>query len=322
LSEFDIIQNYFAKQGLSRDEVILGIGDDAAITKIATGLEQVITTDTLTSGVHFPIDTAPEAIGHKSLAVNLSDLAAMGAEPVWFTMNLSLPEYDKDWLNRFVTGLFALAAKHNICLIGGDTVKGQLSISIQAAGQLPAGSALRRSGAKTGDKIFVSGFIGDAALAFACRDGQLDISQQDLLKVKQVLNMPEARNSLGQKLRGLANSAIDISDGLSADLTHILVASGCGATIDLQKLPLSEIFLKHAEQIGGHGLALGFGDDYELCFTAPEKTVSKIKKIGQELDCPVTVIGEVEKEPGLRFQDVYGLNISITEKGYDHFASS
>ena len=322
MSEFDIIQNYFAQQGLSRDEVILGIGDDAAITKIAPGLEQVITTDTLISGVHFPVDTPPEAIGHKSLAVNLSDLAAMGAEPVWFTMNLSLPEYDKDWLNRFVSGLFALAAKHNICLIGGDTVKGPLSISIQAAGQLPAGSALRRAGAQAGDKIFVSGFIGDAALAFACRGGQLGISGKDLLKVKEALNKPEPRILLGQKLRGFATSAIDISDGLSADLTHILVASGCGATIDLQKLPLSEIFLKHGQQIGGHGLALGFGDDYELCFTAPEKSVGKIIKIGQQLNCPVTVIGEIEKEPGLRFQDVYGLNISITKKGHDHFADS
>jgi thiamine-monophosphate kinase len=320
LNEFDIIRSYFAQQQLTRNEVVLGIGDDAAITKVAAGMEQVITTDTLVSGTHFPTDTLPADIGHKALAVSLSDLASMGAEPVWFTLNLCLPEFNHDWLSQFTAGLFSVAAKHNVCLVGGDTVKGQLSISIQAAGQLPAGSAMLRSGAKVADKIFVSGFIGDAALAFACREGGLDITGQDLIYINDALNKPVPRVELGQKLRAVAHCAIDISDGLVADLGHILTASQCGATIDVDKLPQSRVFKKYADQVEARELALAFGDDYELCFTAPEKFSNKIMKLGQQLDCPITVVGEIENTLGLRFKDASGSSVAIAEKGYDHFS--
>jgi thiamine-monophosphate kinase len=185
---------------------------------------------------------------------------------------------------------------------------------------VPAGSALRRTGARQGDKIFISGYIGDAALAITGRDGALDLSDQDLSYVNNALNKPVPRVGLGQKLQGLASSAIDVSDGLTADLKHILDASKCGATIDLRKLPLSPVYLKFLDQVGGPSLALGFGDDYELCFTAPENKVDTILTSGKKLGCPITVIGEIDAEPGIRFLHSEGLDITITDNpGYDHF---
>jgi len=322
LNEFDIIRNYFACHSQKRDEVVLGIGDDAAITRVGADLEQVITTDTLVAGIHFPVDTHPAEIGHKALAVNLSDIAAMGAEPVWFTMNICLPGYDKDWLDQFTSGLFSLADKYKICLIGGDTVRSELVISILVAGQLPRGSALKRSGARKGDKVFVSGYLGDAAMAYACKQGQLVVTETDLSYLLNTLNKPEPRVELGQRLRGIANSAIDISDGLLADLDHVLKESNCGATIDLQKIPSSPVFSKYKDQLEDPVSAVRFGDDYELCFTVPDNLLEQVRMLETELGIPLTMIGEIETAPGLRMLGASGFHDTDSKRGYDHFSDT
>lgn len=287
MNEFDIIRHYFQRDVSTHKGVRTGIGDDAAVVSVPNGQELVLTMDTLIEGVHFPATTAAADIGWKALAVNLSDLAAMGAEPRWVTLSLTLPEADSDWLEKFSNGFFELAGQYSIALIGGDLTRGQLSITVQAHGVLPAGQALTRGGARTGDRIFVSGCLGDAGFALTMNNSQ----QTDYFC--QRLNRPMPRLALGQALRGLASSAIDISDGLAGDLRHILDAGDCGARVDTGKLPVSAALAAAVDGESARRLAATAGDDYELCFTVAPHDVVLVDQLSQELAIPLTAIGTI-----------------------------
>jgi thiamine-monophosphate kinase len=316
LSEFDVIREYFTRPP-QRPESHLGVGDDAALLCIPAGLELALTMDTLVAGRHFPEDTRPEDIGWKSLAVNLSDLAAMGAEPSGFTLALTLPEPDRDWLQRFAQGLFELAQQFNVDLIGGDTTRGSLSITIAAHGLVPAGQALRRNGAKPGDLVCVTGTLGDAALA-------LELGARAPESLSARLNRPIPRVEAGIALRKFASAVIDLSDGLAGDLRHILKASAVGASIELAKLPRSEDFQHLRLQVprlfpGDHTLQyqLSGGDDYELCFCLPPEHLEQAR---QDLPAGFTVIGTITPGPGLQWMDAAGAQAKLALGGYDHFA--
>lgn len=311
LDEFGLIRRYFVGLTTSVDGVVLGIGDDAALLQVPAGQELLVTTDTLVAGRHFPMETPAFDIGWKSLAVNLSDLAAMGATPRWFTLALTLPELHPNWLADFSAGLKSLADAHHIALVGGDTTRGPLSISITAMGLVPQGGALRRSGAKAGDVIAVTGTLGDAALALRHLQGGGVVNQQLL----QRLYRPEPRVTAGIELRDLARAALDLSDGLAGDLRHILDASDVGAEIHLHQLPQSSAFtLAHPED--AHALQTQGGDDYELLVCLPPE---KLAQARQQLDVPLTAIGRVTTQAGLRFLDASGQAVALAARGYQHF---
>jgi len=321
-SEFDIINTYFSHIGESSDWLITGVGDDAAVLEIDPEQQQLIAVDTLNAGMHFPIETPAAEIGYKALAVNISDIAAMGGQPLWFTLSLSLPDIDHDWLRGFSSGLSELANKNHLKLVGGDTTKGPLSITIQIAGVVPKGKALRRSGAKVGDGVYVSGTLGDAAAGLIV----LQQSSKDYAPQQQVLidrlQRPSPRVELGLALRNLATSCIDVSDGLAADLGHILNASKVGAELTLEDIPLSPSIQQSGLESGSlYELALHGGDDYELCFTAPESKRPDVEALSQQTDCRISCIGKIIQENGL-FTIVQGQRKAITKTGYDHFISS
>ena len=319
VSEFDIIRRYFEHHGPTRGDVALGIGDDAALLVPPAGQQLAVSVDTLVAGVHFPVQTAPEAIGHKSLAVNLSDLAAMGAEPSWATLALTLPTADEAWLAAFCAGFFALAREYGVALVGGDTTHGPLSITVQIMGFVPPGQALTRAGAKPGDGVFVTGTLGDAGAGLRVVQGTLTTSTIIADQFKARLDRPTPRVAAGLALRGLANAAIDISDGLAADLGHILDASGVGAELELAKLPLSDA-LQHCGLPEPWRLAASAGDDYELCFTLPpEKEAEALARLSA-LGCPATRVGTITAEPGLRCRNAEGKVVTLAGTGYDHFA--
>lgn len=319
MSEFDVIRRHF-QWSAPAEGLRLGIGDDAALVAPSPGQELAIAVDTLVAGVHFPADTPPAAIGHKALAVNLSDLAAMGAVPRWFTLALTLPQADPDWLAAFAGGLRTLAGASNIALIGGDTTRGPLCVSVQVIGEVPAGQALRRDRARAGDRILVSGHLGDAALALA-----LDISADDLEPDRRTLrgrlDRPLPRLALGQALRGLATAAIDISDGLLADLGHILTASGLGAGLEVDRLPASPAF--RAQSGGWPGdprdLQLAGGDDYELLCCLPATRLDEARARARALGLGLTEIGALVSRPGLRCVDGAGRPYRTGRRGWDHF---
>jgi thiamine-monophosphate kinase len=318
LSEFSLIKHYFSKLTAQRDDVLLGISDDCALLSCPTNQSIAVSIDTLVEGVHFFADVCPKTLGHKSLAVGLSDLAAMGAKPAWFTLALSLPEVDRDWLKSFSTGLAELAVQHNIQLVGGDTTRGPLTISIQVHGIVDPEKALKRSAAKVGDLVYVTGTLGDAGLALQAKlnsEHYSSLPEADLDYAIVRLEQPTPRVEIGQKLLGLASAAIDISDGLAADLGHILEQSGVGATIELNKLPLSETLKKLAYQ-NACELALSSGDDYELCFTIPKQHQNELETV---LGDQCTLIGVIEQQTGLRLLDS-GEKRNIKEGGYDHFS--
>ena len=319
--EFELIQRYFADRAHAnpRQEVVLGIGDDAAITSIPEGQQLVTTTDVLVEDVHFPIITNAADIAYKALAVNLSDLAAMGADPCWFTLTLSMPTADADWLQGFSEGLFTIAESFDVALIGGDTVKGPLVIGIQACGLVPQGKALLRSGAKAGDAIYVSGTLGDANLALQCLNGVIPLDEEERAMVMQKLNRPAPCVEQGKSLRDIANSCIDISDGLVADLGHILEASHVGATVHQDDIPLSPIYRRYIDKMPNRLSAIIFGDDYELCFTVPLNRIDMLDRLVKNNSSLFTRIGSIETEPGLRVCDTEGKVISITQPGHDHF---
>ncbi len=318
-SEFDLIARYFDRA--ERDqETILAVGDDAALIKPAAGNELAITTDTLISGVHFPEHTPPFSIAYKALAVNLSDLAAMGARPRWITLAISLPQHDEAWLEAFSDGLFSLADRYQVALIGGDTTRGPLSITIQAIGELPSGQALLRSGARAGDDLYVSGSIGEAGLALKhLQDAVPEITQGEGDSLIKRLNQPEPRIDLGLSLRGIATSCIDVSDGLLADLQHILDSSHLGAEIDQASLPYAEVVRRWCETHGDDLAPAGWGDDYELLFTAPADQRPAIKRIAEDLGLPLTPIGSIVADPGIRSFTPDGETFNVTTSGYDHF---
>ena len=320
LNEFELITRYFARQPVARPDVALGIGDDAAVLDVPPGQQLVVSTDMLVAGVHFPENTDAVSIGHKSLAVNLSDLAAMGATPAWYTLNLSMPQADPGWLEGFCQGMFALAVKHDAALVGGDTTRGPLTIGIQIMGLVPHDQALKRAGARPGDRIYVTGLLGEAALGLRVTQGQLKLPDEYLANVLTQLNRPLPRVPAGLKLRGLASACIDISDGLAADLGHILAASNVGARIYLKRLPLSLAYDAAFEQVGWQ-VALAGGDDYELCFTIPSAQETAFRIASAQFGVACSYIGDIEAEAGLRIVDEQGGLYRSGQAGFDHFRS-
>lgn len=314
-SEFDLIARYFTKPVKN---AALGIGDDCALLLPTQGTKIAISTDMLVSGTHFFPDTDPRQLGHKSLAVNLSDLAAMGATPIAFTLALSLPKADEAWLKPFSEGLFALADLHQCELIGGDTTRGPLNICITVFGQIPFGQAIRRDKAQPGDDIWVSGTIGDARLALAHCMHETVLNDDDFRQVLPRLQMPTPRVTLGIALRNIASAALDLSDGLLGDLSHILDASGVGATLNVDILPISSIVARQPEQLR-MVCALGGGDDYELCFTAPVANRNDVLEVSLKSGVPVTRIGYIENELGLRLRNNKGDPVSFSQHSFDHF---
>lgn len=321
-SEFELIRRYFEQTRFpQRPDVILGIGDDGALLEAPPGQTLAVTVDMLVAGVHFPLDADPEAVGHKALAVNLSDLAAMGAVPAWVTLAIALPEPDEPWLQRFSRGFYALAERFQVQLVGGDTTRGPLTISIQAHGFVPASEALRRDGAHPGDIICVTGTLGDAGLALAATQGRMAIPDDRESYLHDRLHRPSPRIPQGIDLRGLASSAIDVSDGLAQDLSHILERSRAGARLYVERLPYSAAFSACCQDIEtAIRLAIGSGDDYELCFTVPPKHRERLFALAERWDCRCTEIGVIESEPGLRCRRDDGTTYRFARGGYDHFA--
>ncbi len=320
LTEFDIIERFFAAAGSGpqRDDVCLGIGDDAAILSVPHGHDLVTAVDMLIRGQHFPDDMAAADIGYRAMAVNLSDIAAMGAEPAWATLALSLPEPDESWLAGFADGLLGLAAEHGVALVGGDTVKGPLAVCVQIAGLLPGGTALRRDGARPGDRLFVTGAPGEAAAGLALWQRGLRVPQGPAARLLRRFNRPQPRVAQGLELRGLANACIDVSDGLAADLGHLARASGVGAIIDLDALPVSEELAEVADPMQARRYVLGGGDDYELCFAVPQRGLLAFERRARDWPCAVTEIGEICEPAGL-FARVGGGTEPLEEGGFEHF---
>ncbi len=310
-SEFDLIRRHFTRLTPS---ALLGVGDDAALLRINEGKALAVSSDMLVCGTHFFADADPYLLGHKTLAVNLSDMAAMGAVPRWATLALALPSADDAWLERFSAGFFALAEEHRVELVGGDTTRGLLNLSVTIMGEVDASLALRRSGAKVGDEIWVSGTLGDAALALAYMQKRIALSKDEFSACEMALHRPVPRVALGRALLGIASSAIDISDGLLADLGHVLAASKAGAEIDLKSIPVSAVLQKHLDEPAGRKCALAGGDDYELCFTAPVSHREYVLEIGKTF--PVTCIGRIVA--GCDVRDAQG-NAVLESGGYDHF---
>lgn len=319
LSEFDIIKNYFTSGDTNPDLVAVGIGDDAAIINVQADEQLVISVDTLNSGIHFPEQSAANDIGYKALAVNLSDLAAMGARPRWFTLAVSLPAVDEDWLKEFSQGLLKLAHQYELCLVGGDTTRGPLSITVQIAGTVPIGKALQRSGARVDDDIYVTGTLGDAAAALAITEKRISAGDDETNALLSRLNRPIPRVEAGQQLLSVASACIDISDGFAADLGHILESSHVGAEIELASLPASSSLSSLAidDQQRRNYMLFG-GDDYELCFTAPASGRAKIEALSDRLSCTLTRVGKIISEPGIyAIENAHRQSVDI--KGFDHF---
>jgi len=316
MDEFALIERYFTRRTLRSPHVALGIGDDAAVLDIPAGMQLAVSMDTLVSGVHFPAGTVPRDIGHKALAVNLSDMAAMGAEPFAATLALTLPQADETWLQHFSDGFFDLAARYHVQLIGGDTTRGPLSITLLLHGLLPRGAALLRSGARPDDAIYVTGTLGDAGLGLLIAQNKMTLPDPQCALDK--LNRPEPRVLEGMALRGIASSAIDISDGLLADLGHILKASGAGARLNVDALPLSSDVRACGDE-QAHALALSAGDDYELCFTVPPARESALKHAFKTFPCGHARVGVIERESGLRCVRADGSLYVPQTSGYDHF---
>lgn len=308
LSEFSLIDKFFKKSILQNSCSRLSIGDDCALLSIPTGYELAITTDTMVENVHFFADANPTQLGHKLLAVNLSDLAAMGAQPLAVTLALTLPQVCETWLREFSTGFLNLAHEFNVDLIGGDTTKGALTLTVQAMGLVPTNSALKRSTAKNGDLIFMTGLLGEAGLGLKIKQGFASDAQNALLR----FHAPTPRIEIGLALRGVASACIDISDGLVSDLGHILQQSGVGATLDYEQLPLSNAVKNYLQQTGDFQMPLISGDDYELCFTVAPENVARVPK-----NC--TQIGIIETIQGLRLKRAGNIE-TLTVKGYEHFS--
>ncbi len=312
LGEFEVIRRYFSPLNLARADVTLGIGDDAALCRPPPGMEVAVAVDSLVAGVHFPAHTSPRDVGHKALAVNLSDLAAMGAEPAWLTLALTLPEVEESWLAEFSRGLGELAARYQMSLIGGDTTRGPLCISVQVMGLLPEGRGLTRNGARPGDAIYLTGTVGDAGLGLrqALGHSRLKPATRDYLLGR--LHRPTPRIAEGLALRGVASAAIDVSDGLLADLGHLLEAGNLGARLDLARLPLSAELRAEVSEQDAWELALAAGDDYELCFTVSPETAA----FPADISCQC--IGRIEDRPGIRCYHG-GREWLPTRRGYEHY---
>jgi len=318
MGEFDLIARYF-KRPAKRSP--LGVGDDCALLAPAPGMQLAVSSDMLVEGRHFLSTVDPARLGHKSLAVNLSDLAACGARPLAFTLALALPGIDEPWLEGFSRGLFALADEHGCELVGGDTTRGPLNICITVFGEVPAGAALLRSGARAGDDVWVSGTLGDARLALEVFRGTLTLPADVFSMARQRMEQPTPRVALGQALRGTASSAVDVSDGLVGDLGHILASSRVGATLDADAA-VSLVAAAASSSLGADVLrtcALSGGDDYELVFTAAPSARAAVEQAGRDSVTRVTRIGRIEAEPGLRIVDAGGSPVAQRFGSFDHF---
>jgi thiamine-monophosphate kinase len=321
MNEFELIERFFRRA--PRDAAVrVAIGDDAAVVTPAPGKELAFSVDMLVEGRHFLPDVDPAALGHKTLAVNLSDMAAMGATPRWALLAGALPDNDERWLAAFAGGLFALAERFDVALIGGDTTRGPRNLCVTIVGELPAGAAITRAGAAAGDEVYVSGTLGDAALALAALTGHTTIAPDLLPALRQRLEWPEPRVALGERLRGIATAALDVSDGLTGDLAHILAASGVGADVELARIPRSPAI---AQRLSTHDRDLALtcllagGDDYELCFTALPSARERVAAIARELSLPLTRIGVIASSRGLRVRDEHGVDLAALPAAFDHF---
>ncbi|MDB5957192.1 thiamine-phosphate kinase [Ramlibacter sp.] len=321
MGEFDLIARYFTRPAHRSP---LGVGDDCALLQPAPGMQLAVSTDLLVEGRHFLSTVDPVALGHKSLAVNLSDLAACGARPLAFTLSLALPSIDERWLAGFSQGLFALAEAHACELVGGDTTRGPLTIGITVFGEVPAGQALLRSGAGSGDELWVSGTLGDARLALEAFRGTVSLPQAVFEAARARMDTPQPRVALGTALRGIATAAIDLSDGLLGDLGHVLQRSGVGATVEASCAPRLLAAVRSGlvlppERI--EELVFAGGDDYELAFTAPAQQRDAVLAAGRATDTPLTRIGRIEAQPGLRLVDDEGRPLARSFAGFDHFCA-
>ena len=319
MKEFDVIKRFFSEQIVKRKDVSLGIGDDCALLMPPERQHIAVTTDTLVAGVHFPLQTEARAIGHKSVAVSLSDLAAMGAEPSWISLAITLPDTDETWLSEFCAGVFELCEYYNVQLIGGDTTQGPLSITVTAQGLVPFDKHVSRAGAKAGDWLYVTGELGDAALALRHVQGKIIVEDIYKAQIMTKLDYPKPRVLAGQSLREYASSAIDLSDGLISDLEHICKASGVGANVVLDDLPISNILRDTLGPEKAVELALSGGDDYELLFT-----VSEDNKVGMETalahsGTAVTCIGQLNGSEKIT-TTLDSKPVPITTSGFEHFS--
>jgi thiamine-monophosphate kinase len=319
MSEFSLIEKFFRQPAHKNEAVRVGIGDDAAVLAFPEDQQLVVCVDTLVQGTHFLPNTPPEALGHQALAVNLSDMAAMGATPCWFTLALTMPEENDTWLAAFSQGLLTLADVYKMSLIGGDTTQGPLAITVQVLGIVPPGLAILRSGAKTGDKIYVTGHLGDAALGLAMLENRVTIAADQRAYLQQRYQRPDARVEVGEQLRDLATSAIDISDGLAADLSHILTESRAAAIIYAKDLPLSAELKNSVPISQALMLALTGGGDYELCFTVPATRHVEVEQIIKTCQVPCTCIGEITASGGLQIIGLDEKPLHLNKLGWEHF---
>jgi len=318
MGEFDLIARYFQRDGQVAG-VDIGIGDDCAVLTPGAGAQWLVSSDMLVEGRHFLSTVEPARLGHKALAVNLSDLAACGATPRAFTLALALPRVDERFLAGFAQGMFALADAHGIALVGGDTTQGPLNICITVFGEAPNGQAILRSGARANDDIYVSGdTLGDARLALEVFRGTLSLPGEAFDTVRRAMELPQPRVALGLALRGIATSAIDVSDGLAGDLGHILRRSGVGATLEADALPKSAVLAAQSIEVRRE-MGLAGGDDYELVFTAPAAAREAVQRAAEASATPVTRIGRIEAEPGLRLVDAGGRDLPLRLQSFDHF---
>jgi thiamine-monophosphate kinase len=322
VNEFELIARFFSRPARAAS-VRQAVGDDAALLAPSPGCELAVSVDMLVGGRHFLADADPGRLGHKTLAVNLSDMAAMGAIPKWALLAGALPDRDPDWLAAFARGFYALADAHGVDLVGGDTTRGPLNLCVTILGEVPAGQALLRSGARPGDDVYVSGLLGDAALAVAAMAGRVRLDADALTAARARLDAPEPRIALGLALRGVATAALDVSDGLVGDLGHILERSAVGATVDLAAIPRSPALARLAEG-AERSLALDCllagGDDYELCFTAPPAAASRVAAVAARTGLPLSPIGTITARPGLVVRDERGAPLPALPRAFDHFA--
>ena len=315
LGEFELIERFFTRPAR---RAVLGVGDDGALLAFEPGMQCCVSSDMLVEGRHFLSTVAPQRLGHKALAVNLSDLAACGAQPLYFTLALALPRADEHFLAGFAEGLWALAERHDIELVGGDTTAGPLNICITLFGQVPAGQALLRSSARAGDELWVSGTLGDARAALECFRGTLVVDGAQFEQLRRAMEQPAPRVALGQRLRGIARSAIDVSDGLLGDLGHILRRSGVGARLDVDALPRSAALAALPPQ-WQHECLLRGGDDYELLFSADAAQHDAVLAAARDAGVPVTRIGRIDAGRALVVTDGAGRQLAVGTGGFDHF---
>lgn len=319
MGEFELIQRCFAEAGRKRADVAIGIGDDGAVVQVREGCDLVITTDSMVEGIHFFPDVDPRSLGHKLVAVNVSDLAAMGAEPCWLSLALTLPKVDEAWLTAFAEGLSETADYYNCQLIGGDTTRGPLSLTMIAKGLVPKGKAITRAGAQNGDYVYVTGTLGDAALGLQLVQNKVEVSKKHRAHILQRFHYPTARVALGQALRNIASSAMDVSDGLAGDLLHILRRSNVGAVVDVNKVPMSQALKDSCTAEQALQYALSGGEDYELLFTVPENRRGSLEVLLSPYGVPVTCIGRITGAVGkLEFKQG-DTPFSYQHQGFEHF---